>query len=58
MTYVNSVEKAQREAMQHLFPLNTVDRVARDIDDYDDPAIFAQNLVTTLMSNNFEYSRM
>lgn len=58
MTYVNSVEKSQREAMQELFPLKTVDMVARDISEYDDPATFAQNLVTTLMSSNFEYAKV
>lgn len=58
MTYVNSVEKSQREAMQELFPLKTVDMVARDIGEYDDPATFAQNLVTTFMSSNFEYSKV
>ena len=58
MKYVNSVEKSQREAMDDLFPLKTVDMVARDIGEYDDPATFAQNLVTTLMSSNFEYSKV
>ena len=58
MNYVNPVEKSQREAMDDLFPLKTVDRVARDIGEYDDPATFAQNLVTTLMSSNFEYAKV
>ena len=56
MTYVNSVEKSQREAMDDLFQLKIVDMVARDVGEYDDPATFAQNLVTTFMSSNFEYA--
>lgn len=58
MAYVNSVEKTQREGMQELFPLKTVDKVARDIGEYYYPATFAQNLVTTLMSSNFEYAKV
>ena len=58
MTYVNPVEKAQRESMEDLFPLKTVDMVARDIGEYYDPATFAQNLVTTFMSSNFEYAKV